>query len=99
MPQRCVAAGCSTINGEGYSLHKFPRDPTVRSKWAKAVKLQRVGWKGPTETSVLCSKHFLPDCFVIEGVRYRDLMGIPSTKRIKPGAIPTIFPKSIHDLI
>ena len=46
--------------------------------------------------SVLCSKHFETDCFVAEGSRYRDEMGIPAKKRLKPDAIPTIFPKSIY---
>ena len=93
MPRRCVAAGCNTASGQGYSLHEFPRDDGVRSKWARAVKLHRVGWKGPTAASFLCSKHFEPDCFITEGVRFRDAVGIPAKKRLKPTAIPTIFPK------
>ena len=95
MPRRCIAAGCSTISGEGYSLHEFPRDDGLRAKWTRAVKLHRVGWKGPTASSVLCSKHFKPDCFITEGVRYRDAVGIPAQKRrLKANAIPSIFPKS-----
>ena len=95
MPRRCVAAaGCNTASGQGYSLHEFPRDDGVRSKWAQAVKLHRVGWNGPTATSCLCSKHFEPDCFITEGVRFRDAVGIPAKKRLKPNAIPTIFPRS-----
>lgn len=93
MPRRCIAAGCSTASGEGYSLHEFPRDDGLRAKWTRAVKLQRVGWKGPTAGSVLCSKHFEPHSFITEGVRYRDAVGIPAKKRLKPNAIPTIFPK------
>ena len=41
MPRRCIAAGCSTASGEGYSLHEFPRDDSLRAKWTRAVKLQR----------------------------------------------------------
>ena len=96
MPRRCIAAGCNTVSREGYSLHEFPREDAIRSKWTRAVKLQRVGWKGPTSASLLCSKHFEPDCFVTEGVRYRDAIGIPAKKCLKPGAIPTIFYKPIH---
>ena len=96
MPRRCIAAGCNTVSGEGYSLHEFPREDAIRSKWTRAVKLQRVGWKGPTSASLLCSKHFEPDCFVTEGVRYRDAVGIPTKKRLKPVAIPTIFHKPVH---
>ena len=94
MPRRCVAAGCSTKSGEGYSLHEFPRDDGFRAKWTRAVKLQRAGWKGPTAASFLCSKHFEPDCFITEGVHYCDAVGIPAKKRLKPNAIPTIFPKA-----
>ena len=93
MPRRCVVAGCSTIGGEGYSLHEFPRDKTIRTKWTQAVKRNRSNWDGPSASSLLCSKHFEQDCFVVEGVRYREAMGIPAQKRLKPNAIPTIFPR------
>ena len=69
MPRRCIAAGCNTASGQGYSLHEFPRDDGARLKWARAVKLHRVGWKGRTDASFLCSNaHFEPDCFITEGV-------------------------------
>ena len=94
MPRHCAAAGCSSVSGEGYSLHEFPSDDALRAKWTRAVKLQRIGWKGPTTASFLCCKHFEPDCFVTEGVRYCNAVGIPAKKWLKPNAIPTIFPKS-----
>ena len=93
MPRRCIATGCSTASGEGYSLYEFPRNDSLRAKWRRAVKLQQAACKVPTAGSVLCSKHFEPDCFITEGVRYRDAVGIPAKKRLKPNAIPTIFPK------
>ena len=93
MPRRCVAAGCSTASGEGYSLHEFPSDDRVRAKWTKAIKLHRSGWKGPTKGTFLCAKHFEANCFVTEGLRFRDVFGMPAKKRLKPDAIPTIFPK------
>ena len=96
MPRRCVAAGCNTASGEGYSLHAFPRDQGLRAKWIRAVKRQRSNWEGPSAHSMLCSKHFEPDSFATEGVRYRDAIGLPTKKRLKPEAIPTIFPCSIH---
>ena len=46
-------------------------------------------WDGPTANSVLCSKHFEQDCFIVESVRYREDMGIPAKKRHKPNAIHT----------
>jgi len=60
------------------------------------VKQQRRNWNGPTANSVLCSKHFETACFALEGSCYQDAAGIPTKKRLKPDAIPTIFPKSIY---
>ena len=90
---RCIAAGCNTVSGKGYSSHKFPRNESLCTKWTCAVKLQRTSWKGPTAYSVLFSKHFEADCFITEGVRYCDAVGLPAKKQIKPHGIPTIFPK------
>ena len=96
MPRRCVAAGCNTVSGDGYSLHAFPRDQDLRAKWIRAVKRQRSNWDGPSAHSMLCSKHFEPEYLATEGVRYHDTIRLPTKKRLKPGAIPTIFPLSIH---
>ena len=91
MPKHYVAAGCSTTSGEGYSVHEFPRNEALRAKWAQAVKRYRSNWDGPTANSVLCSKHFEQDCFIVESVHYREDMGIPAKKRHKPNAIHTKF--------
>ena len=98
MPRHCVAAGCDTTSGMGYSLHSFPKDETVRKRWISAVKRQRSSWSSPSSCSLLCSKHFKEDCFVTEGVRYRDDFGVPALRRLKAGAVPTIFPRSSHHL-
>ena len=96
MPQRnCVAADCDTKSGMGRSLHKFPNDESLRRRWINAVKQQRKDWQGPSSTSVLCANHFTEDSFETEGTQYRDAFGIPAQKRLKPDAVPTIFPKSI----
>ena len=98
MPRRCVAAGCDTKSGMGYSLHGFPQNEALRKKWVLAVKRQRSNWDGPSSSSQLCSKHFEDHCFVTEGVRYRESMGVPALKRLKPDAVPTLFPRSIDYL-
>ena len=98
MPTRCVAAGCDSVSGKGHSLHGFPKNEAIRKQWVRAVKRQRSNWTGPSSSSALCSKHFTADCFATEGVRYREDMGIPVLKRLKPGAIPTIFPRSVDYL-
>ena len=95
MPRRCIAAGCDSVGGKGCSLHKFPQDEAIRKKWIKAVKQQRSNWDGPSPHSLLCSRHFAEDCFVTEGVRFRDEMGMPTAKRLKPDAVPTILARSI----
>ena len=38
MGKRCVAAGCSNMNGDGVSLFRFPRDPALRAQWNKQVQ-------------------------------------------------------------
>ena len=96
MPRRCVAANCSTISGEGYSLHEFPLDEALRVKWVQAVKRYRSNWDGPSSSSVLCSKHFEQDCFVVEGMRFCESMGIPAKKRLNHNAVPTIFSRPTH---
>ena len=97
MPRRCVAANCDTESGQGYSLHEFPIDDAQTcAKWTRAVQQHQHGWPGPKAvSSALCEKHFTPECFV-EGERYRNTFSIPHKKRLNPGTIPTIFPKSIH---
>ena len=96
MPRCCVAAGCDTVSGMGYSLHSFPKDETTRRKWTSAVKRQRVNWDSPSSSSLLCSKHFKKDCFVTERVWYRDALGVPAQKHLKPDAVPTIFARSTN---
>ena len=98
MPRCCVAAGCNTTSSMGYSLHSFPKDETLRRKWVSAVKLQRSNWDGPSSSSLLCSKHFKEDCFVIEGVQFHDALGIPAQKHLKTDAVPTIFARSVDNL-
>jgi len=46
--------------------------------------------KSPTSSSLLCYKHFEPDCYDIEGKNYCNQMGFPMKK---PDVILTIFPK------
>ena len=98
MPRRCIAAGCDTVSGKGYSFHKFPKNETLRRRWVSAVKRQRSNWNGPLADSQLCSKHFMEDCFVTEGIRFCDEMGIPTLKRLKSDAVPTIFARSVDNL-
>ena len=98
MPTCCIAAGCDTVSGKGYSLHKFPRDESMRKQWVRAVKHKRSNWDGPTSSSYLCSKHFKPKCFVTDGVWFCEKMGIPAQKHLKSNAVPTIFARSVDNI-
>ena len=80
MPKRCIAAGCEGTGGKDYSLHKFLKDEEIRKKWIRTIKEQRSNWKGPSPYSLLCSKHFMEDCFITKGVYFRDNLGMPTDK-------------------
>ena len=61
MVKRCIAVGCSNTNADGVSLFRFPRDPSLHTKWNKQVQRTCADWKDATEYSVLCSDHFTSD--------------------------------------
>lgn len=86
---RYVAAGCSNTHSETVSMHKFPKDPEVRWQWEKQVSRTRERWSA-METSFLSSDHFEADCFEVDSI-IASQMGMKKRKRLKPGAIPTIF--------
>lgn len=90
---RCVAAGCSNTHKDGFSLFHFPKDANLRKKWADQVSRTRDKWM-PSDHSVLCSKHFEESCFE-ESTRLSIAMGMEKRMkpRLKPDAVPTIFPK------
>ena len=87
MVSYCAAFGCKNTKEKGsdITLHYFPSDNKLRSKWAHATK--RKEFK-PTKHSVLCSEHFLPKKI------YQTLVGNGQTrkqKRLISNAIPSVF--------
>ena len=52
--------------------------------------MKHLGW--PIVEFTWYLKCFEGHCFITEGVRYRELMGVPALKRLKPDAVPTLFP-------
>ena len=90
---RCVAAGCNNTHKDGCSLFLFPKDASLRKKWAAQVRRTRDKWM-PTDHSVLCNKHFEDSCFE-ESTRLSEAMGMGKRMkpRLKPDAVPTIFAK------
>ena len=94
MVKRCVAAECSNTYSDGVSLYTFPRDPAIRQQWVKQVQRTRAQWSGPSEHSVLCSKHFTDSCFEPDSALASE-MGIKKRRRLKHDAIPTIFERPV----
>ena len=71
MPERCVVYGCSntTDKENDIFLNQIPfwdessSDAVKRrKKWMDFVRRRRYKWT-PTRSSVVCSKHFTPECF------------------------------------
>jgi len=77
MPQRYAA--CKMVGGKGYSLHVFLK--IDRRQWVSAVKLHRKDFDDPSDSSLLCSRHFTDDRLEIEGQWYRNEYRIPAQKR------------------
>ena len=75
-----MAAGHSTVSREGYNLHEFPHDDALCIKWEQDVKCYQSNWYGASTSSVLCSQHFEPECYILEGIHYCNAMGIPAKR-------------------
>ena len=89
---------CSKTTADGVSLFHFPKDPVQRRIWTERVYRTRDRWADPSEHSLLCCSHFVPDCFEISAALYQDL-GIGKKKTsLKPNAVPTIFQRSVSSL-
>ena len=64
-------------------------------QWVRAVKHQESNWDGSSLSSFLCSKHFKLECFVTDGIRFHEEMGILGQKCLKADAVLTIFARSV----
>ncbi|XP_063950920.1 uncharacterized protein LOC129260174 isoform X2 [Lytechinus pictus] len=95
MPTRCIVAGCSNTTKENVSLHRFPRDPSLRKVWTSKVKLTRANWAGPSDTSVICSVHFAETDFEEPGLWTE--FGLKKQRRLKATAIPNIRSSSYEE--
>ena len=97
MVRTCVAAGCNNTNKDGVNLFKFPKEKTLRKRWADQVKRHRDKWD-PTDHSVLCSKHFEESCFAVDTL-LAETLGLRKKKaRLNLDAVPTIFRKPKRNL-
>ena len=96
MPKRCVAAGCNNTVENGVSVYTFPKDEALKKKWIDQVKRTRDCWTGATVNSVLCSEHFTEDSFE-ESYNLHQSFGLKKYKRLKKGAVPTIFKRKAEE--
>ncbi|XP_069671079.1 uncharacterized protein [Periplaneta americana] len=97
MPRRCCVPHCKsnyTLKGvtEYVTCFTFPKDYTLRKKWVSNIS--REDWT-PSDTAVVCIKHFEPDCIQRE-VSYQDSKGVQRVfvydrPKLKIGSTPTIF--------
>ncbi|XP_043264813.1 THAP domain-containing protein 1-like isoform X1 [Colletes gigas] len=62
----------------GLSFHRFPKDAKILHQWLVNIGIENYV---PTANSVLCSKHFTPECFEQNYVRVR----------LKKSSVPTLF--------
>ena len=92
MPYRWVAGGCSRTSDDGVSMHKFPTDASLVSKWSKAIRVHRADWTGPSPSSRLCSLHFTSDCYDRETIIRKKMRLEDKRLNLKEGSIPTLFP-------
>ena len=88
----CVAAGCTATHKDNVSLHEFPKDsrPDIRRQWINFVKTKRKDFTSPSAHSVLCEKHFTPDCYPLEYSIKKNLGIVVKKKSLLPDAVPTI---------
>ncbi|XP_063969971.1 uncharacterized protein LOC129284132 [Lytechinus pictus] len=95
----CQAFGCNNTTNtgckkHGVSFHAIP-DPLKRPeecrKWIAALKVEKFDFKTYrfNRSNVVCSEHFVESDFV-EDLRAK-LMGSKEKKRLKDGAIPSVF--------
>ncbi len=92
MGKKYVAFGCSKTHKDNVSLFKFPTDIKLRRAWTLQVKRTRDRWDGPNERSTLCSDHFTVECFESMSILSKE-MGLQRRTKLKPNAIPSIFPR------
>jgi len=98
----CVVPGCKSGNGQnsqlpaGVRIHRFPKFPMLREAWAKAIP--RANWE-PKKHSKICSLHFDPDDYtdlrsdrnIFRSKHSTERLSVP---RLKPFAVPHIFPNT-----
>ena len=85
--KRCVIMFCIKTNDDGVSLHKFPKDVEIQSKWNSFVLTKRDPKTWTTGTGHIWSDHFKQDDYEGYGSR---LSGFTSKLLLKKSSVPSI---------
>ncbi|KAM4741348.1 uncharacterized protein FYW61_002859 [Anableps anableps] len=94
----CVAFGCNfktkKKRNSDVSLHRFPQEKQIRAQWEKAIGRTQLP-KNPH----LCSQHFNKEDFesFVRAKLMKELTGGRYPRKLKPNAVPTIFPHKVPE--
>jgi hypothetical protein len=81
----CAVAVCPSPKDRDIIYHVFPKDKSLEKEWI--VKSKRNDSFSPRFASI-CSNHFLPSDY--ERDLKSELMGLPTKKKLKTDAIPSL---------
>ena len=94
MVKSCVTAGCSNMYKDGVSLFQFPWDEALCKQRTNEVRKTCAKWQGPTNYSVLFSKHFTMDCFEHNTIIAAGF-GMKKQVHLEPHAVPKVFHRHV----
>ena len=80
--------GSRKTKGTDISFHRLPKDKKLSKIW-----IEKTLRKNPSklDSCYVCSVHFEPECFESS---LKHMFGQKTKKKLKAGAIPTIFPRT-----
>ncbi|KAF2896823.1 hypothetical protein ILUMI_09353 [Ignelater luminosus] len=75
----CSVPQCHNYISKTYSMHRFPRDKDLMTKWQLALQIG----KPISKYMFVCSEHFLPTDYIKSSVPN------PQKRQLKKGVIPS----------
>ncbi|XP_064482734.1 uncharacterized protein LOC135395470 isoform X2 [Ornithodoros turicata] len=95
---RCYVPGCKKSSGANPELtfHR-PRDGDTKRKWEAAVA-SRYPANKKFRVPHICSSHFVDDAYVETDTLQFRFGVVPKRKRLKPDAVPTVFPEQVESV-
>ena len=91
MPDRCVAANCSSVRSCKVALFRWPTRKRQADAWRRFVETRRRSWK-PSSASRFSSLHFIHSSFM----NYNQFkLGKRNRLRMVPGAVPTVHSNGV----